>query len=385
MNQKELAEIRRRFKLEKNNIGCFYGCYVNEKREIIATFEKSATSMSEEENEMYLGLLKRGISGSLGKNLLDIEFETATVADSDEHRLLMKLRTSELKDKEAVETLYRKIIEHLHIEENYVILLCFDAYDVPFRGGDGRRLEDVGEDVFYYFVCSICPVKKTKPGLHYNLSESAFTTNYGNRVIGSPEVGFMFPCFDDRATNIYNALYYTRKADDCYESLIESLFGSEAPLPTAIQQESFQGVLTDVLGEHCQYDVVQSVHEQLYEMVETHKINKEIEPLHVTKSHVKQMLACSGVETETLVDFDEKFDEAFGKDLFTNPANLMEINRFEVQTPQVSIKVKPECSNMVETRVIDGCSYIMIRADQGITVNGVDITVKEPQAEQTEE
>ena len=36
MNQKELNELRRRFRLDKNNFSRVYGCYVNSNREIIA-------------------------------------------------------------------------------------------------------------------------------------------------------------------------------------------------------------------------------------------------------------------------------------------------------------------------------------------------------------
>ena len=40
-NQKELNEIRRRFKLDKNSISRIYGCYVNSSREIIAHIDES--------------------------------------------------------------------------------------------------------------------------------------------------------------------------------------------------------------------------------------------------------------------------------------------------------------------------------------------------------
>ena len=66
MNQKELNELRRRFRLDKNNFSRVYGCYVNSNREIIAWVDTSMGLMRQEEQEMYLGLLKKSLSGSLG-------------------------------------------------------------------------------------------------------------------------------------------------------------------------------------------------------------------------------------------------------------------------------------------------------------------------------
>ena len=98
MNQKELNEIRRRFKLDKNAISKIYGCYVNSNREIISYIDASLGLMSQEEQEMYLGLLKKALSGTLGRNLIDIEFSTAQVSNSDEHRLLQTIRQTGLQD-----------------------------------------------------------------------------------------------------------------------------------------------------------------------------------------------------------------------------------------------------------------------------------------------
>ena len=97
MNQKELNELRRRFRPDKNNFSRIFGCYVNSNREIISWVDTSMGLMRQEEQEMYLALLKKSLSGALGKNLVDVVFSTQQVADSDEHRLLQTLRQTELK------------------------------------------------------------------------------------------------------------------------------------------------------------------------------------------------------------------------------------------------------------------------------------------------
>ena len=149
MNQKELNELRRRFRPDRCNISKIFGCYVNSNKEIIAWIDTSLGLMQPEEQEMYLALLKKTLSGSLGKNLVDIVFSTEQVADSDEHRLLQTIRQTEGKDPNAREALFRRIIDALDMQEsNYLILLAADAYDVPHRGKDDILLADAGDTVF---------------------------------------------------------------------------------------------------------------------------------------------------------------------------------------------------------------------------------------------
>lgn len=98
MNQKEIAELRRRWRPEKSAVSRIYGCFVNSSHEIVSDLDESLGMMPQEEAEKYLGLLKKALSGTLGKNLIDIVFSTQQVMDSEEHRLLSALRASGLKD-----------------------------------------------------------------------------------------------------------------------------------------------------------------------------------------------------------------------------------------------------------------------------------------------
>ena len=115
MTEREIAELRRRFRADKSNITHVRGCYVNENREVISEFDQSIAMMGQEESEKLLANLRRTLSGTVGKNLLDIEFDTRQVAEGEEHRLLMALRDSRLEDREAVEQFFRKAIQTLNI------------------------------------------------------------------------------------------------------------------------------------------------------------------------------------------------------------------------------------------------------------------------------
>ena len=351
------------------------GCYVNEKREIISQFDQPLSLMSQEESEKILAILRKTLSGTLAKNLLDIEFDTHQVVEGDEHRLLMTLRTSKLGDRDAVETLFHRVIDTLTLEGNYLILLVCDAYDVPYRSKDGETQSDASDQVFSYILCSVCPVKLTKSALSYYVYENKFRSVDADWVVAAPELGFLFPAFDDRSTNLYNALYYTKDIAENHPEFVETVFKTGAPMPAAAQRETFETILGDSLAEACSYEVVQSVHDQLTGLIEEHKACRTEEPLRISKGTVRRVLADCGVPDFHVTGFEDAYDAQFGAETDLSPRNLVDAKQLEVKTPDVTIRVNPERGDLVETRVIDGARYILIRAEEGVEVNGVSIHI----------
>ena len=376
MTEKEVAELRRRFRADKSNITRVRGCYVNGQKEIISEFDQSIALMGQEEGEMLLQTLRKTLLGMLGKNLLDIEFTTAQVADSDEHRLLMTMRNTELNDPNSRRSFYEKAISSLNIEGNYLILLAYDAYDVPYRGKDDEVNADASSEVFRYILCSICPVKLTRAALSFSARENAFGHLNPDWAISPPETGFLFPAFDERSTNLYNALYYTKDPSCGQSAFAEALFRTEPPMPATVQMESFQHMLSDTLEEECSYKVVHAVHDRFCEMIEEHKANKIAEPLRVSKETVRQILNESGVEESHLQAFEERYDRVFGEETALPPRNLLNAKQMEITLPEVTIHVRSERTDLVETRIIDGARYILIRAEDEVSVNGVPVTIR---------
>lgn len=374
MNEKEISEIRRRFRAEKTNISRICGCYVNEQREIVAQFNQSLSVLSEDETEKMLAILKKGLSGQIGKNLIDIEFTTQQVVNSPEHKLLMDLRSSCLEDEEATNTFYQQVISSVNIQGSYLILLACDKYDV-FTYSQNDERDEESANVFHYIVCSVCPVKMTKPALSYVSYENQFHNLAASPIVGAPELGFMFPAFDDRTANIYNALYYTKDTKKNSDEFVNLLFCSQLPLPAQVQKETFCSILSDTVNDSHGFEVVQSVHEQLSTMIDEHKTSKEPEPLKLSKKQVTTMLHSCGVPKEKIEEFDRGYDTEFGQNTKLCPQNIVDVKQFELRTPDVTIKVNPDKSDLVSTQIINGTKYICIRADEHMQVNGVDIQI----------
>ena len=374
MIEKEIAEIRRRFRHDKTNIARIRGCYINESGEIVSEFYESLGLMSQEEAEELLAILKKTLSGAIGKNLLDIEFSTQEVLEAPEHKLLMDLRKSALSEDALVKELYEKIRTSLKMETAYLILLAGDRYDVPSFSKNGDEEEDSTE-IFSYFLCSICPIKITKTALGFHAHENKFCNIRSDYMIAPPALGFMFPTFDDRTANIYKTLFYTRNTAEDHTALFESVFGKkETPMPATIQKETFQSILSEAIDSDCNMNVVKAVHNELLGLIEEHKENKKEETLVIDKEIVKNALTNCGISEEHMKTFDERFDKEFGEKVEINPGNLID-KKFQVSTTDVTIKVNPERTDLIRTRVIDGVKYILIRADESVEVNGVHIHI----------
>ena len=374
MNQKELGELRRRLRPEKCSVKCVYGCYVNSKKEVVSYLEQPIGRMGEDEADKYLGLLKKTMSGTLGKNLVDVVFSTEQVMDSDEYRLLSALRESELKSGEIREEFYRKIIDALDMGDvNYLILLTYDAYDVPVRGRDGGNRPEESDTVYRYILCCVCPVKDGKTELGYFAGENEFHSWAPEQIVSAPELGFLYPAFDDRAANIYNVLYYNRK--DLHQEFIDAVFHTEPPMSAEEQREAFESALTESLEDACRLEVVQALHEQLREKIEAHRESKDPDPLSITAVDVAGILENQGISPEQAEAFQSACAERFGENAALNPDNLIDSRRFEVKAGDITVSVDPVCSYLVETREIDGVKYLLIPAGNDVEVNGLPVSV----------
>ncbi len=376
MNEREISELRRRFRPDKSNITHICGSYISDKGEVLTTFTQSVSLMAEDEKEKLLGVLKKSLSGGLGKNLRDLSLPVKQVMEGQEHKLLMTLRNSALGDEAAVEAFFSKVMETVSMDTNYLILLAYDAYDVPFRGKDGSDMADGSDQMFRYILCSICPVKLSKSALSFHSQDQAFHNSKTDWIVCNPELGFLFPAFDDRSTNLYGALTYTRDTADNHQAFVEKIFGIEAPMAASLQQESFQSMLGSTLEEDCSLEVMQAVHTQLSDMIQEHKESRDKEPLVVSKPEINHILKTCGLEEAKIHAFNEEFDDVFGKDADLSPKNLVNPRQFHVITPDVKIQVAPEKRDLIESRILGGVKYLLIRAEEGVEVNGVPVTIQ---------
>ncbi len=371
MTKQEISEIKKLFTPKKCSITRICGCYVDGEKNKKTQFRQAFLSLPEEEMFKYFEIIRKTLSGTPGKNLLTLEFPLASEEEGGSQEFLLRLRDSKLKDDALLEEFYDRVINTYEYVGNYLILLIHDVYDVPGKTTDGLDMEDASDEVYEYILGCICPVNLSKPGLSYDAEENSFHNRIRDWVVDLPETGFLFPAFNDRGSDLHSMLYYSKDAEELHAEFVEQLLSCPLPLSAGGQRETFQALVEETLGEACDIEVVKSIHEKLNEMVEEHK--EEPEPLVLDKNEVKTLFASSGVANEKLEDFDRCYDATAGEDTALLASNVFNARTFEVKTPDVVIKVNPERTDLIGTKIIDGRECLVIELGSGVEVNGIAV------------
>ena len=376
MNGKEIKEIRKRLKYEHNNVTNFFGCYVNSEGNIIAHLDEAVGLLATEEAMKYFDIFKKTLSGKPGKTLLYMEFSCAQEG-GDAYQTLLSLWKNHLANQEDRDRLCREIIDNLSLEGNYVILMMLDQYDVPSKKDDDPDNFD-SDETFTYFICSVCPVKHGKVELGYRDSEQRFLDASARQLIDKPILGFMFPSFNDRSTDIHHAAVFAKKTDENYEPFVTAVFGSssEIPLTGDEQKAKFETILVESLENGCNFEVVHTMHEALAEQIAVHKESGSPDPLTISPQELGTILRNAGADHGAVAEF-ESSASALVKETAESPGiqvdNITDMAKMVIETEGVKIIAKSEKIHAVETTTINGRPVIVIDIQDYCTINGMNV------------
>ena len=372
MNKSEVNEIKKQLAPDTVTIDRICGCYVNYEKKKLFTSKNAFGAIPDEEMYKYLDVFRHALSGTRGKNLIDLEFPMEQEREGGTQHFLLSLRDSALQDDVLLDMFYDKVIESYQCAENYYIILVHAVYDVPGVASDRTVMEDASENIYEYILCAICPVVLSKAALGYNEKKNLIEDRFRDWVVDLPVKGFLFPAFLDRTADIHNMLYYTKKPEDIQPEMVSELFGATEPMSAPDQRDGFRDVVQRTVGEDGKLETVQNIHENLNRMLEEHTDPEA--PLTLDKKGVKRLLEESGVGKEKLGQFNKHFDESFHRDDYPLLAsNIANTSRFELKTPDVRVIVNPERADLVETRMIDGKKCLVIRIEDRVEVNGIEV------------
>ena len=372
MTRKELNEIKSQYTLEDCGILRLCGCYVDGERNKITQFNENFLNLPEEEKHKYFDIFKKTLSGTPGKNLVDMKFNVDAYADEGARTFLMNLRDSGLKDDRLLDEFYDRIINNYSYVGNYLILLINQMYDIPAVTTDNIEMEDASDEVYSYILCSICHVNLSKPGLGYDEEDNNFHDKKQNHMVDVPDVGFLFPAFNIRSADEDMTLFYTKDVSEFEDGLIDCLLDCAVPLPAKQQKETFTSLVSEALGEEADLEVVKNIHENLEQIIEEKK-QESPAPVMLDKTEMKDLLEKSGVKEEKLENFEEHFEMAAGEHGKLVASNVSSGKKFEVKTPDVVIKINSDKTDIVSTQVIDGRQCLVIQIDERLEVNGISV------------
>ncbi len=382
MNKKEVLEIRKTFQVENNALYTIRGCYVDGEKNICVDSKQRFSSLPEEDEHKYVEIFKKGLSGVMGKNLLNMEFPLEEEQEEGgKHDFLMRLRNSGLDDDDLVTEFYRQVIEYYAAVENYYIVLVHGRYDVPGKASSGEIMEDASGTVYDFILCCICPSELTKAGLGYNQQKNCIEDRFRDWIVDPPANAFLFPAFTDRTNDIHSLLYYSKKPEELQYAFIDNVLGCRAPMSAGTQKENFMAIMEQTLGDEVDYETFSNIHDTFTQLMDDNKDNEE--PYVFTGYDVKNVLLDNGIEEDRLEDFDRIFEEQAGEEGTFLASNVVDAKKFKIETADVEIKVNPDALERIETRRIDGKECLVITVDDRVTVNGMSVrTMKKKEVEE---
>lgn len=406
LQNREILELKRRFKKESCTFTKMCGCYVNSEKEKVVKLNETFLNLDDEEFYKYLEIAKKSLSGTIGNNLLQLNFNKEEEENGGKQHYLMGLRDSALKNPDLLEHLFDIIIENYDYVGNYLILIFHDAYDVITKTNDDLKIDE-SEEVFQYLLCAICPVNLSKPGLGYRAEENRIGARIQDWVVGVPDVGFLFPSFVERSSDIHSLTYYVRDAKDSHPDFIEAL-GCGARRTATEEQQAFHSLVKKAIAPHVSNsdDVMIEIQEKLSELVEDKEALEEdmviVEPeaFTLTTDIIKDVLSETDIPDETIMVIQEHFEEEF-KDAAPVVKNLVNEKEIEKNNKEKSeeklrteivnlknelkavedkeysdifIRVKPDKASKVKSQNLEGQKYLMIPVDddEQINLNGVE-------------
>lgn len=371
MNKKEISEIKKQFKPENCSLTRICGCYVDAEKNKKAILKEAFLALPEEESFKYFEIFRKALSGTIGKNLLNMDFPLQQEQPGGTQEFLLRLRNSQLKNDALIEEFYDKIIEHYDCAEHYYIILVHGVYDIPGKSSDGQELFDTSEEIYEHLLCCICPVNLSKAGLCYNAETNHIEDRIRDWIVEMPELGFLFPVFHDRSSDIHGILYYSKNAEKIRGEFIEEMFGCQIPLSAGGQKDSFNYLVEETLGKDCSYETVLNIHEKLHEWMEA--CSDEPDPVVLTKTEVRHLLEECGADEEQLEHFDEQYNAAAGEKTSLMASNLTNRRRLEIKTSDVTIHISPERAELIETQMINGRHCLVIPMDADTEINGIHV------------
>ena len=381
MNKKEISEIKKQFTPSNCAITRICGCLIDGEREKKTEFKDAFLSLPEEEMFKYFDLFRKCLSVPRQKPDRPF-FPTGGRTGGRRPGISDEAAGFQAHGRRALDEFYDRINAEYDCEGSFLILLIHSVYDIPGKASDNMEMFDASDEVYEFLLCSICPVKLTKPGLCYNAEEGVIQNRIRDWLVEMPDVGFLFPAFTDRSTDIHHLLFYSKNAGLPQAALAEHVLGCAFPLPAAEQKETFNAFVEETLGEDCDYETVKNIHERLNEILEEKK--EDPEPVTLDKAEIRTILAESGAGEEQLAEFESHYEETAGAHASLLASNIANTRRFEVRTPDVTIHTAPERADLIETRVIDGRPCLVIPMEGRVEVNGIAVSTALQETEASE-
>lgn len=409
MKKSDVLELKKRYKKESCTIRRLAGCYVDANRHKVLKLNEDFLNMREEEFFKFMDIAKKTMTGAIGNNILELEFPGEEEQPGGKQQFLYGLRASALDNEDLLDRLYDLIIDGYRYDGNYLILVYHDVYDIMSKTSDNLKTGE-SEEVYDYILVSICPVALSKAGLGYREDENRIGARIRDWVVGVPDLGFLFPAFDERSADIHKVDYFIRDAKDSHSEFVSDVLGC-GPKRTAFEQRKvFSAIVKKAYGADDEQgqEALIGIQESFNNRIETEEAMSGVgisvtldaatidevldengiegEPARIIKEVVLEEFADELPDVANLIDnkeLEKNAKEREKKELVKEVASLKtELKRVEsenitgddVKNYDVVVRVKPEKALKIRSQVIGDqkCLVIPMDDDENVNVNGVN-------------
>jgi hypothetical protein len=377
MNKKEVAEVKKQFKLNNNicSLEKILTSYVDHEKNIKFVEKRSFLNLPEIEVLLFMEMFKKTLSGGVGKNLLEFSFPIVDGGDGEDKTFLIGLKDSKLNDDEMNEQFVKKIVDNFEYAGDYYIASLYCSYSIPVKG---KNTDEDGEDsleVYNFIITSICPVSRLERGLCYDAEKNTIEKSYVSQLEATKPIhGFLFPAFNDRQMDVHNVLYYTSSPKEPSQSIIQNVLGCNIKLAADVQKEKFNNMLARVLGDDNTYNITSNIHSEIKQIIDNNVM--ESDPVELNSQEIKNILERCGVDEMNLEEFDDIYSEEVGDDVSLAAVNITNESAMKVDSPDIKISVKPSASEKVSAKLVDGKRCLVIALDETVELNGLDVSIR---------
>lgn len=378
MNKKDIANIRKQFKLDNHlmNIHEIFNVYVQkESGEIYHHVSQPFQMLEQETQELFLANFKKVLTGHLDAKLFELKF-MRDVEDSTQMFLFEGLQEETTDDwKEYMLEIVTKMFANTVYPFDTVVTFIRGEYRKPTRKRD-QESEEGGDDEVYsnrFILCSLNKTDQPKKALMFDYVEKEFKShNFFDPIINldSPLSGFLFPAFNDNAADVNHILYCAGKPNQPDERFIEEVLNCEGIITAQEDKDTFDFILKEVIGDQVDSQVISNVYEEIDKLVQENLENEESEIPTLDHKDIERILTVSGVENVETAKVEHAFKAIIDDEKHEIKASNVVPKTIKIETRVADVTINPKDLKYVKYITYQGKRCLLLEVDEEVVVEG---------------
>lgn len=391
MNQKDIAAIRKQFKLNTDllTINDIYKVYIRQETSEIYHEENQSFSLLDiEQQELFLANFKKVLGGKLGVKLFEVRFQSQAEEQTGHTQQLLYdgLDTKEVGDWKAnMQRIAQKMVEDVHYEKDLVITFIRGDYYKPTKRLNDEVVSDRDEVYTTPFIlCSMNQTEQPKRSLVFDFTEREFKSPIMlDSIINltSPIGGFLFPCFTDNAADVNNILYAASKANKPDFDFIKNVLDGEEIMTAEDDKAVFEEIVKEVIGDQVNTQTLASVYDEIKRMMEVEEEDEEGFVPILDTVEVARVLRVSGMEDVDTEKVEMAFQKVIDDDTYQLKASHVvpsyTSKSIKINTKVANIAISPQDLKYVKQVNVNGKRCILIEVEEDAMIEGFTLLEEE--------